>query len=147
MKLLRCGCNNEPRRLYQRERTFEPWRTLGGRTQRLCLSAKHAQYSRTGVPLTFMSSTPYAISAQTKYLAAADPSLPALALQVTRLVDSYMLWIGTTELSPEDVSKAPSQGSLARDWACAMPAITVCFLQPSVQCLGHEPVSDGGVVP
>jgi proteasome assembly chaperone 4 len=74
------------------------------------------------------SCPPHAISVQTKYLPASDPSLPALALQVTRLVDSYMLWVGTTERSLEDVSIAPSEGSLARDWACAMPPNTVCLL-------------------
>jgi hypothetical protein len=67
-----------------------------------------------------------AISIETKYLPSTDASLPALALQVTRLVDSYMLWIGTTDAAPEDASKAPLQGNLARDWACAMPAIIVC---------------------
>ncbi|EGO25257.1 hypothetical protein SERLADRAFT_465133 [Serpula lacrymans var. lacrymans S7.9] len=62
------------------------------------------------------------ISVQTKYIPASDPSLPALALRTTVLVDSYMLWIGTTEGSPEDAQTAPLQGTLARDWACAMPA-------------------------
>jgi len=64
------------------------------------------------------------ISIETKYLPSSDPSLPALALQVTCLVNSYMLWIGTTDASPEDVSKALSEGNLAHDWACAMPPIT-----------------------
>ena len=32
-----------------------------------------------------------------------------------------MLWVGTTELEAEDVHKAPLQGLLAKDWACAMP--------------------------
>jgi len=69
-----------------------------------------------------------AISIETKYLPSSESSLPALVLQVTRLVDSYMLWIGPTDAAPEDVSKAPLLGNLARDWACAMPAITVCVL-------------------
>ncbi|KAF8070607.1 hypothetical protein FPV67DRAFT_1561372 [Lyophyllum atratum] len=67
------------------------------------------------------SETGTSISVDTKYLAPSDPSLPALALQVTRLVDSYMLWIGTTDRSAEDVYEAATQGSLCKDWACAMP--------------------------
>ncbi|EPT04998.1 hypothetical protein FOMPIDRAFT_1021721 [Fomitopsis schrenkii] len=62
------------------------------------------------------------IMAETKFVPPSDPTLPALALQVTRLLDSYMLWIGTTEESAGDVQNAPVQGHLARDWACAMPA-------------------------
>ncbi|KNZ72898.1 hypothetical protein J132_01890 [Termitomyces sp. J132] len=61
------------------------------------------------------------ISVSTNYLTPSDPSLPALALQVTQLVGSYMLWVGTTEGSPEDVDKATMQGNLCKDWACAMP--------------------------
>ena len=72
------------------------------------------------------------IQVLTKYLPSSDRSLPALALQVIRLADSYMLWIGTTELAPEQVAQAPSQGNLAIDWACAMPPlnvrVTVCVL-------------------
>ena len=64
------------------------------------------------------------------YLPASDSSLPALALQILRMVDSYMLWIGTTDVSAEDVSRAPLQGNLARDWACAMPPSAVCSLIP-----------------
>jgi proteasome assembly chaperone 4 len=32
-----------------------------------------------------------------------------------------MIWIGTTTLSEQDVKFAPIQGSLCKDWACAMP--------------------------
>jgi hypothetical protein len=71
-----------------------------------------------------MAST-VAISVETKYLAPSDPSLPALALQVTRLVDSYMLWVGITEGSPTNVEKASLHGNLCKDWACAMPPKTV----------------------
>ncbi|KAF8236545.1 hypothetical protein L208DRAFT_1390654 [Tricholoma matsutake] len=63
-------------------------------------------------------------SVDTRYLASSDPSLPALALQVIRLVDSHMIWIGTTECSPADVGRACLQGSLCKDWACAMPPTT-----------------------
>lgn len=69
--------------------------------------------------MTSKTTTP--ISVEMKYLTPSDPSLPALALQITRLVDSYMLWIGTTEGLPKDVDKAATQGSLCKDWACAMP--------------------------
>jgi hypothetical protein len=65
------------------------------------------------------------IEMHTRYLPSEDSSLPALALQVTRLVDSYMLWIGTTELPNDQVELAPSQGALAKDWACAMPPLSV----------------------
>jgi Proteasome assembly chaperone 4 len=65
------------------------------------------------------------ISVDTRHLVSADPSLPALALQVTRFVDSHMVWIGTTECSPADIANACSQGSLCKDWACAMPPKTV----------------------
>jgi proteasome assembly chaperone 4 len=69
------------------------------------------------------------ISVETRFIPSADSSLPSLALQVSCLVDSYMIWIGTTECVPEDVHKAASQGSLTRDWACAMPPVTVCLVQ------------------
>ncbi|KAK7472730.1 hypothetical protein VKT23_000840 [Stygiomarasmius scandens] len=61
------------------------------------------------------------ISVETRYIAPSDPSLPAFALRITRLVDSYMIWIGTTELAPDAVEKAPELGRLCKDWACAMP--------------------------
>ncbi|KAL4266394.1 Proteasome assembly chaperone 3 [Pleurotus pulmonarius] len=47
--------------------------------------------------------SPQRIVVKTIHLPPSDPSLPALALQVTQLVDSYL------------------QGNLSRDWACAMP--------------------------
>ena len=65
------------------------------------------------------------ISVETRHISPSDSSLPALALQVTRLVDSYVLWIGTTELLPDEVQKAPLYGRFARDLACAMPAVDV----------------------
>ncbi|KAJ8588858.1 hypothetical protein M405DRAFT_696736, partial [Rhizopogon salebrosus TDB-379] len=57
-----------------------------------------------------------------KYVASSDPSLPALALQITSLVDSYMIWVGVTNQPPESVQNAARSGLLGRDWACAMPA-------------------------
>ncbi|KIK67244.1 hypothetical protein GYMLUDRAFT_238561 [Collybiopsis luxurians FD-317 M1] len=61
------------------------------------------------------------ISTKVQYIASANPSIPAFALQITQLVDSYMLWISPTEALEDDVEKTPLQGSLCRDWACAMP--------------------------
>jgi len=67
------------------------------------------------------------ISVEVKYIPSSDPCLPSLALQVTKLVDSYMLWVGTIEDNTgEDVEQAPLQGSLCRDWAFAMPPMKVC---------------------
>jgi proteasome assembly chaperone 4 len=65
------------------------------------------------------------ISVETKYFPSPDSSLPALALQVTQLVDSYLLWIGVFEGLPDEVHKAPLHGRLTRDWACAMPTGTI----------------------
>ncbi|KAH9839478.1 uncharacterized protein C8Q71DRAFT_749653 [Rhodofomes roseus] len=67
-----------------------------------------------------MTSQPI-ITVETKLVPPSDPTLPALAVQVTRLLDSYMLWIGTTDEAAEDVQNALLQGHIARDWACAMP--------------------------
>ena len=61
------------------------------------------------------------IRVETRYFPPAEPALPALALQITRLVNTCMLWVGTTEVEAENVQKAPLQGSLSKDWACAMP--------------------------
>ena len=66
------------------------------------------------------------IQLETKYIAPADPSLPALVLQYTHLVNSCMIWVGTTDEPEENAHLAPMQGSLVRDWACAMPPLTVC---------------------
>lgn len=61
------------------------------------------------------------IHVETKYLPPDQPHLPALSLQVTQLVSSYMVWIGATEESAENANLAPLRGFLLRDWACAMP--------------------------
>ncbi|KAF6763113.1 hypothetical protein DFP72DRAFT_986861 [Ephemerocybe angulata] len=55
------------------------------------------------------------------YLASSTPSLPGLVLQVTQLVDSYMLWVGISDGGPDDIERVASQGSLCKDWAVAMP--------------------------
>lgn len=65
-----------------------------------------------------MSSSPSPITVSTHAVPRTDPAQPALAVQLTRLTDSYMLWAG---VAPDpDVP-----GSLARDWACAMPSTNV----------------------
>jgi proteasome assembly chaperone 4 len=63
------------------------------------------------------SSSPITVS--THAVARADASQPALAVQLTRLTGSYMLWAG---LAPDPAVP----GALARDWACAMPSTNVC---------------------
>ena len=78
--------------------------------------------------LSFLSSATMPIQLETKYIQPADPSLPPLALQVTHLVGSYMIWIGTTDEAEENVRMAPTRGSLVRDWACAMPPTSVRML-------------------
>ncbi|KAL4074244.1 hypothetical protein V8B97DRAFT_1931238 [Scleroderma yunnanense] len=62
------------------------------------------------------------IKTRTIYISPSDRELPALALQVTSLTDSYMVWLGVTEEPPEAVKNAARSGSLCRDWACAMPS-------------------------
>jgi proteasome assembly chaperone 4 len=61
------------------------------------------------------------ISVKTKYFPSSRASLPALALQVTCLADSYMLWIGATEELEENAGRANLRGHLGKDWAVAMP--------------------------
>ncbi|KAJ3869789.1 hypothetical protein EV359DRAFT_29299 [Lentinula novae-zelandiae] len=61
------------------------------------------------------------IPTKVHYIASDNPSIPAFALQITQIVDSYMLWASPTELFEGDVERAPLSGSLCRDWACAMP--------------------------
>ena len=69
------------------------------------------------------------ISVTTHYVSPPDDSLPPLALQITRLVGSYMLWVGMAEGGPERVGEAPLKGNLAKDWACAMPSAAVSTVQ------------------
>ena len=65
------------------------------------------------------------ITVETRYVPSPDGVVPALAVQVVSMVDSYMVWIGATELGPDAVVRAPAQGRLARDWACAMPEVSI----------------------
>lgn len=61
------------------------------------------------------------ISVETKYFPSSGVSSPALALQVTCLVDSYMLWMGVTEELEENSNRATLQGHFGKDWAVSMP--------------------------
>ena len=65
------------------------------------------------------------VNVSSYYIPPANPSSPALAFQVTSLVDSYMIWAGTTEGNAQDVDSAASQGRLTQEWACAMPDVKV----------------------
>lgn len=66
-----------------------------------------------------------AIKIVAKQLTGSDSSLPPLTMQVICLVDSYMIWVGTTSDGRGEggAELAPLQGHLARDWACAMPPV------------------------
>jgi len=61
------------------------------------------------------------ISVEARRIENPDPSLPALALQVIELVESYMIWVGVARGSAED---AVQSGNLGKDWACAMPSLS-----------------------
>ncbi|KXN91028.1 hypothetical protein AN958_03095 [Leucoagaricus sp. SymC.cos] len=74
---------------------------------------------RRGASATQLYDTQMVVT-RTEYLAPADPSMPGLVLEVTELVDSYMIWIGVAA-SAEKAEEATVAGRLTRDWACAMP--------------------------
>ena len=88
------------------------------------------------------SDVPSDIRIITKALTPSDNSLPSLALQVICLVDSYMLWVGTATSPNKDARVTVSHGNLCRDWACAMPMISVCaiVLSRSTKILTHRQV-------
>lgn len=68
----------------------------------------------------------YDIDVQTKILPSNDPMSPPLVLRVTKMVNTYMLWIGIASKNHEvDGDRVASEGNLCKDWACAMPARTV----------------------
>jgi hypothetical protein len=69
-----------------------------------------------------------AIKIVSKQLTRSTTGLPLLAMQIIRLVDSYMIWVGTIadvegKQVEGGVELASLQGHLARDWACAMPPV------------------------
>lgn len=66
---------------------------------------------------------------QLKVLESSDPSQPSLVLQITQMVDTYMLWIGAAD-SNNSIGNGETtvlKGNLCKDWACAMPPRAVCF--------------------
>lgn len=54
---------------------------------------------------------------ETKYVGPSDGSETGLVVQITKMMDSYMVWVGSTRKENETV-----EGRLCRDWAYAMPA-------------------------
>lgn len=52
-----------------------------------------------------------AIKIERESLQPSDPSLPALAVEITCLVESYMVWVGIKG----------DANHLCKDWACAIP--------------------------
>ena len=75
------------------------------------------------------------IEVKTRYFPATSEGIPAFALQITKLIDSYMLWIGVTDRTAEDVEGAAEKGKLSKDWVCAMPPRFVCTIQDSFRVL------------
>lgn len=67
------------------------------------------------------------IKNQVKVLQLSDPSSPPLVLQITQMVDTYMLWIGAVDNSANvgNGENAVLNGNLCKDWACAMPPSSV----------------------
>lgn len=70
------------------------------------------------------------IKVSSHYIPPVNSSSPALAIQVTSLVDSYMIWAGIAEGNAEDVHSAASQGRLTQEWACAMPSLKKVHVIP-----------------
>ncbi|PFH53832.1 hypothetical protein AMATHDRAFT_136955 [Amanita thiersii Skay4041] len=67
-----------------------------------------------------------AIPIHTEYFPPSDPALPAFALQIIKLVDSYMIWVGTTDVQAEEVDRAMGQGNLCKNWAYGLPTKMNC---------------------
>ncbi|KAF9049313.1 hypothetical protein BDZ89DRAFT_1057666 [Hymenopellis radicata] len=67
------------------------------------------------------------ISVTTKSTSTPDGAAKLVA-QITQLVDSYMIWIGSAEPSSDDQA-AIQGGRLCTDWACAM-AGSKCRWEP-----------------
>lgn len=66
----------------------------------------------------------------TSYAFEPTSATPCIILQITELVDSYMIWVGSTDsdLSSSDRDAIEQQialGRFASDWACAMPPLGV----------------------
>jgi hypothetical protein len=77
-----------------------------------------------------MASTSSLLKPQT-FVFEATSSSPPIALQITELTKSYMIWIGAVEgadpagngMSNEKL--IATQGCMGKDWACAMPPVSV----------------------
>ncbi|KAF8303349.1 hypothetical protein DL93DRAFT_2090296 [Clavulina sp. PMI_390] len=61
---------------------------------------------------------------------ASTTGIPAIIIQITELVQSLMIWVGTTEsdvmtgMDQASIERiVATKGSLAVDWACAMPPL------------------------
>ncbi|KAJ7497491.1 hypothetical protein FB451DRAFT_234560 [Mycena latifolia] len=59
------------------------------------------------------------ISVRRQYFAGSDASQPGIAVEITMLRGSYMIWAGAS--AGEESGDPVAEGHLARDWACAMP--------------------------
>lgn len=73
--------------------------------------------------------------------------MPAIIIQITEMLQSYMIWVGAvnadiTSLSGSTVIEqlAATQGSLAKDWACAMAPSSVSTKAMSDRPLDEAPV-------
>jgi hypothetical protein len=62
--------------------------------------------------------------------------MPAIIIQITELLQSYMIWVGAinADITPSSETNiieqlAATRGSLATDWACAMPRLAVSAMQ------------------
>ncbi|KIY68434.1 hypothetical protein CYLTODRAFT_489807 [Cylindrobasidium torrendii FP15055 ss-10] len=63
-----------------------------------------------------------------QHMTTTSDSSARLSMQITSLVDSYMIWVGSADATTED-SNPEENGKLCRDWAYAMP-------QPNKQPIG-----------
>jgi len=61
------------------------------------------------------------VKVEVKSVASGDPTLPPLVLQVTKMVGTYMLWVGVSTNKDGNGEQAILDGNLCKDWACAMP--------------------------
>lgn len=73
------------------------------------------------------------ISVTTKSTSTPDGAAKLVA-QITTLVDSYMIWLGSVETSQDSDQAAIQGGRLCTDWACAMTGNTkVCQLDVAMK--------------
>lgn len=77
-------------------------------------------------------SSPTVLAPKSFAFEATTTGIPGIIIQITELVRSYMIWVGTTDGDVASTTDSETlerivadQGSLAKDWACAMPPIAV----------------------